>query len=171
VRAREFITEWYRTRGVGDITFRYKEKDENDTEDSHLKIRQGERGVSSEERDQILNQVHMVRNIVLSLHPRQEFWLYDSQMDKAVGLRVVSAAGKIYHVGTVMNKKPWGRHGNPVIDVATRQVLDENTVSGAIATVAQPLGGMISRQLSAKPAKYSNGAPSLTKRKKTHARG
>jgi hypothetical protein len=52
-----------------------------------------------------------------------------------------------------------------------KEFIQENTVSGSIATVAVPLGGTISRQLSAKPAKYSNGAPSLTKRKKTHARG
>lgn len=52
-----------------------------------------------------------------------------------------------------------------------REFIKENTVSGSIATVAQPMGGVISRRLSTRPAKYSNGAPSLTKRKKQHARG
>lgn len=36
--------------------------------------------------------------------------------------------------------------------------------AGSVAAVAQPLGGMISRQLSAKPAKYQNSAP-VQKRK------
>jgi len=52
-----------------------------------------------------------------------------------------------------------------------REFIQENTVSGNIATVAVPLGGMITRTVSQKPAKYSNGAPTLNRRKKQHARG
>ena len=43
------------------------------------------------------------------------------------------------------------------------------TTAGAMAVVSQPLGGMISRQLSAKPAKYQNSAP--VQKRKQHARG
>jgi len=52
-----------------------------------------------------------------------------------------------------------------------QEFIRENTVSGNIATVSQPLGGVISRTVSQKPAKYSNGAPALNQRKKQHARG
>ena len=41
--------------------------------------------------------------------------------------------------------------------------------AGSVAVVAQPLGTMISRQLSAKPAKYQNSAP--VQKRKQHARG
>jgi hypothetical protein len=43
------------------------------------------------------------------------------------------------------------------------------TTAGAMAVVSQPLGGMITRQLSAKPAKYQNSAPVM--KRKQHARG
>ena len=41
--------------------------------------------------------------------------------------------------------------------------------AGSMAVVAQPLGDMISRQLSAKPAKYRNSAP--VQKRKQHASG
>jgi len=41
--------------------------------------------------------------------------------------------------------------------------------AGSVAVVAQPLGTMISRQLSTKPAKYQNSAP--VQKRKQHARG
>lgn len=44
-----------------------------------------------------------------------------------------------------------------------------STVSGAIATVAQPLGGIISRTGFGKPAKYTNSRP--VKKWKQNARG
>jgi hypothetical protein len=52
-----------------------------------------------------------------------------------------------------------------------REFVAETTTAGSIAVVAQPLGGMIRRQGFRKPGKYSNSAPSATKRKKNDARG
>ena len=43
------------------------------------------------------------------------------------------------------------------------------TSSGSIATVAQPMGAVISRQGFGKPAKYTNSYP--TKKRKQNARG
>jgi hypothetical protein len=51
-----------------------------------------------------------------------------------------------------------------------REFIRENTVSGSIATVAQPLGSMISRSGITEPAKYMNSRQQA-KRKKKHARG
>ena len=51
-----------------------------------------------------------------------------------------------------------------------REFIRENTVSGSIATVATPLGGMISRSGITKPAKYMNSRQTA-KRKKNDARG
>jgi hypothetical protein len=45
------------------------------------------------------------------------------------------------------------------------------TSAGSVATVSQPLGGMISRTQMPKPAKYSNSAYKAPNRKKQHARG
>lgn len=51
-----------------------------------------------------------------------------------------------------------------------REFIPENTVAGSIATVATPLGGVISRSGIANPAKYKNSVNPV-KRKKKHARG
>lgn len=48
---------------------------------------------------------------------------------------------------------------------------DGATVSGSIASVSQPLGGMISRMGITNPAKYSNSVNFVVKRKKKNARG
>jgi hypothetical protein len=52
-----------------------------------------------------------------------------------------------------------------------REFIKENTVSGDVAVLAQPLGAMISRLGHPKSTKYSNSAPSMNDRKKRHARG
>ena len=54
------------------------------------------------------------------------------------------------------------------------EILKENATSGAtssgsVATVAMPLGSILSRAGSTKTAKYSNSARSIDSRKKKHA--
>ena len=172
MRAREFVSELRRTRGIGDITLMYDEPGEGDPpgKEYHLDQRHRERGVTVPDRESILSQIHAVRRKISELPRGQKFWIYDAQLDKAVGLRVKDQRARIYDVRTVLDRRPWDSD-RPTFTVNTVKPVAEDTVSGAIATVAVPLGGMISRQGSAKPAKYSNGAPSLMKRKKTHARG
>jgi hypothetical protein len=173
VRSREFIAELRRTRGIGDITLMYDEPWQGDPpgKEYHLFQRHDERGVTVPEREAILSQIPSVYHAVTKLPRGQKFWIYDAQLDKAVGLRVKDRSAKIYEVNTVLDRRPWNSDDRPTFTVnsAPRKVA-ENTVSGSIAAVAMPLGDMISRQLSAKPAKYSNGAPVLTKRKKRSGR-
>ena len=45
------------------------------------------------------------------------------------------------------------------------------TVAGSVAPMEQSLGGMISRTVITKPAKYANSAPVAKTRKKKNARG
>ena len=45
------------------------------------------------------------------------------------------------------------------------------TTSGSMATVSRPLGGMISRQGLAKPAKYANSLAPVNKWKRRHVSG
>jgi len=170
MRAREFIPG--RTRGLGDITLIYSDRPEASSSDKeyHLEKRQGERDVTDQERDNILAQIHLVRRPIMALSRGQQFWIYDPQLDKAVGLTVVSRDRKIYRVNTVMGKRPWESDVSPTVSLPVRSIR-ENTTSGSIATVAVPLGGVITRQIDPKPTKYSNGAPVLNRRKKTHARG
>jgi hypothetical protein len=172
MRSREFVTELRKTRGIGDITLMYDEPNESDPpgKEYHLDQRHRERGVTVPEREDILSQIHSVRRGILDLPRGKKFWIYDAQLDKAVGLRVVDRSARIFAVRTVLNSKPWDSD-RPIFTVNAARKVSEDTVSGSIATMAMPLGSVITRTGSAKPAKYSNSAPTAHKRKKQHARG
>jgi len=172
MRAREFVLELRRTRGIGDITLIYDEPSDSDApgKEYHLEKRHQDRGVTVPQREAILSQMHEVRRGVLEIPRGGKFWIYDAQLDKAVGLRVIDQRSKIYSVRTVLDRRPWDSD-RPTFTVNTAKTVAENTVSGSIATVAQPLGSMITRTGSVKPAKYSNSAPTAHKRKKPYARG
>lgn len=110
MRAREFIIERWRSRGIGDLTFMYQEQgpgEEFDPEKHHLEAQQRERGVSDSEREAILNQIASVYVPVRRYGRNEKFWLYDPVLDKAVGLTVMDHARKMYRVATVVATRPW----------------------------------------------------------------
>lgn len=111
MRAREFselITERRRSWGIGDINLIFDEPGPGDPPGKtyHLRLQQDDRGVSDQERDAILKQLPMVRRRMREFTRGQEFWLYDPKLDKAVGLKVIDYANKIYSVGTVYGRRP-----------------------------------------------------------------
>jgi hypothetical protein len=162
VRAREFIAEKViATMHFGDVTVEY---------DDHIDQQKDlpKRKVSNREIDYVLRRIHQVRSKMLALNHGQRFWIYDPDVNASIGLTMISPTQRRVKLKTTVRGRPW-ESDRPVFDTKKIKTVAEDTVSGSIATVAVPLGGVISRQLSAKPAKYSNGAPVLTKRKKTDA--
>ena len=108
MRAQEIITERRRSWGIGDIVLMFNEPGPEDPPGKiyHLRQQQDDRGVTDQERDAILKQLPMIRRRMREFTRGEEFWLYDPKLNKAVGLKVLDYANRIYQVGTVWNGRP-----------------------------------------------------------------
>jgi hypothetical protein len=101
MKAREFILEKVLgTLQLGDIRVEY------DDHTDQQKARR-DRQVKDSEIDQVLRRIHQVRRPMLALNHGERFWVYDPEVDVALGFTMISPSQRIVRLKTVIHNRPW----------------------------------------------------------------